>query len=78
MPDKGRIFTDRVANQSVRKTLSTVLVVYFIACVASVPREFVEKVQGREQKKKKGMTGQGEGNEGNACPQTPSLLHSRF
>ena len=41
------------------------------ACVASVSARVRREKLGREQKKKKGMKGEGEGKEGNACPQTP-------
>ena len=43
-----------------------------LACVASVSARVRREKLGREQKKK-GMTGEGEGEERNACPQTPSL-----
>ena len=46
-------------------------VAHRLACVASVSSDSSRKL-GREQKKK-GMTGKGEGNEGTACQQTPSL-----
>ena len=41
----------------------------WVACVASVSTRVRREKMGREQKK--GMTGEGEGKEGNACPQTP-------
>ena len=36
------------------------------------------RTSGREQKKKKGMTGEGEGKEGTACPQTPRFWKTAF
>ena len=39
-------------------------IVIVIACIASVPREFVEKVGTRAKKKQKGMREEGEGSEG--------------
>ena len=46
-----------------------------LACVASVSARVRRENLGRQQKKKKGMTGEreGEGEEGNACPQTPGF-----
>ena len=48
-----------------------------LACIASVSAG-VCRESWDERVEKKGTTGEGEGREGNACPQTPSLLHSRF
>ena len=49
---------------------SAPLITLTVACVASVSAR-VRRESWDESKKKKGMTGEGEGNEGNACPQTP-------
>ena len=40
-----------------------------VACVASVPARV--RPESVEESKKKGVTGEGEGKEGNACRQTP-------
>ena len=40
-----------------------------VACVASVSARV--RRESCEESKKKGVTGKGEGKEGNACPQTP-------
>ena len=42
-----------------------------LACVASVPSRGSSRKLGQEQKKKNLMTGEGEGEDGTACPQTP-------
>ena len=43
-----------------------------VACVASVSAR-VRRESWEESKKKKGVTREGEGKEGNACPQTPGF-----
>ena len=40
-----------------------------LACAASVSAQVRREIW--DESKKKGMTGEGEGREGNACPQTP-------
>ena len=42
-----------------------------IACAASVSSRGLSRKLGQERKKKKRMTGEEEGKEGTACPQTP-------
>ena len=42
-----------------------------LACVASVSSRVRRESWEESKRKKKGMTGEGEANEGNACPQTP-------
>ena len=48
-----------------------------VACVASVSSRGSSRKLGQEQKKKL-MTGEGEGNEGTSCPQTPWFWKTAF
>ena len=47
-----------------------------VACVASVSARVCR--ESWEESKKKGVTGEGEGKEGNACPQTPGFSKTKF
>ena len=68
-----------LANRRAEQTIAIVFQIRVgLACVASVSARVRREKLGREQKKKNEMTGEGEGKEGNACPQTPRFRKTAF